>query len=542
MDYKSIFIFDPLSQLVGFFVLFFTLLVFIYSLGAIKNKRLEYYSWFFVTAIVSLGVVFSRNLFAILICWGFLGLSLFKLVNLYAGEQIAKAAKKTFIIVAGSDGFLLLGFLLYIHLSSHAAITGELLIINNSLALFSFILIAAGCFAKAGCMPLHTWIPEVAENAPVAVVAYLPASLDKLLGIYLLIRAAKDMFILNDSAKMILLIAGALTVIFAVMMALIQHNIKKLLGYHAVSQVGYMVLGIACASPLGFAAGLFHMINHAIYKSCLFLSAGNVEQKTKTAELNELGGLAKFMPLTFFTTLIASFSISGIPPLNGFVSKWMIYQGLIDFINVTQEQTLKVIAALALVLALIGSGLTLASFLKLNAGVFLGSPKKKTEEVSAAFLFSPLVLAAFCVIFGIFAYSTILPFIQKSIGNFKLTGFWQPGFATALAGLSLIIGIIIFMIAKKKVKLSPSFSGGEELAVNAVKIEDFYESIREMTIFKTIFNLAEKKVFDLYEVCKGGAFLFVRFLRYLHNGVLSSYLAWCLLGMMGLFYVFFKIR
>ncbi|MFA5272004.1 MAG: proton-conducting transporter membrane subunit [Candidatus Omnitrophota bacterium] len=543
MDFKNVLLFDSLSKLVGTFIIFFTAVIFVYSLGFIKTKKVEYYFWFFLTSIASLGVVFSGNLLYILIFWGFLGMALFKLVNLYSDTDadIAKVAKKTFIIVGGSDGFLLFGFLIYIYLTTSNLITGNIIIINTSLSLLSFVFIAIGCFAKAGCMPFHTWVPEVAEKASIPVVAYLPASLDKLLGIYLLARIVKDSFVLDDTAKIILLVAGSLTIICAVMMALIQHNIKKLLGYHAVSQVGYMVIGIACCSPLGLSAGLFHMINHAIYKSCLFLSIGNVEKRAGTAELEQLGGLGKFMPITFITTLIASFSISGIPPLNGFISKWMIYQGLIDFMNSSGSFTLKFVIALSLVLALIGSGLTLASFLKLNSGIFLGNPRKKVKEVRFLLLFTPLVLSILCLIFGIFAYSTILGFIQKSAGGFIEIGLWQPQLATGLIIAGLILGLIIFAIMKKKIRTSASFIGGEELLPEQeVKIGDFYNAIEKMPLLKNIYHLAEEKIFDLYEVFKRSAFLIIRFLRYLHNGILSTYLIWCLLGVVGLFFYLFK--
>jgi NADH:ubiquinone oxidoreductase subunit 5 (subunit L)/multisubunit Na+/H+ antiporter MnhA subunit len=243
------------------------------------------------------------------------------------------------------------------------------------------------------------------------------------------------------------------------------------------------------------------------------------------------------MPITFLTTLIASFSISGIPPLNGFISKWMLYQGLIDFTNTAQSQSLKIITAFALVLALVGSGLTLASFLKVNAGVFLGNSTKKVKEEGLLRNFPPLILSLLCIIFGIFAYVTILPWIEKSVGAFVFTGLWQPTLATGFIIAGIAIGLVMFMLSKK-IKVSPTFTGGRELADYAVKMEDFYAAIKEIKILKIIYDLAERKVFDIYEVFKKIAFLFVRFLRYLHNGVLSSYLAWCLLGMLFLFYTF----
>ncbi|MDP2923823.1 MAG: proton-conducting transporter membrane subunit [Candidatus Omnitrophota bacterium] len=543
MGVNDILIYDSLSKLVGFFVLLFTVLVFIYSTASIKTRRLEYYSWFLLTAIASLGVVFSKHLIAIVIFWGFLGLTLFKLINLYSdtSKDTAQVSKKAFIIVGGSDGFLLLGFLLYAYLTTSNSIGDRLLIINNPLSLLSFLFVVIGCFAKAGCMPFHSWVPETAEAATAPVVAYLPASLDKLLGIYLLIRVVKDVFILDNNAKIILLVLGALTIICAVMMALVQHNIKKLLGYHAVSQVGYMVLGIATATPLGIAAGMFHMINHAIYKSCLFLCAGNVEKQAGSSELEQLGGLGKFMPITFIATLIASFSISGIPPLNGFISKWMVYQSLIDFMKTAGTPVMKLIVALSLIMALIGSGLTLASFLKLNYGVFLGNPKKETKEVSFGLLISPIILSLLCIIFGIFASSTILVFIHKSVGGFSSIGLWKPTLATNLIILGVIIGLAVFRLLASKPRTTISFTGGEELAVNEeVKIADFYNTIKELRILKSIYRLAEEKFFDIYEQGANFVFAIGRFFQYLHNGVLPTYLVWTLLGMIGLFFMLLK--
>ncbi len=165
--------------------------------------------------------------------------------------------------------------------------------LNNGLLGVAYVCIAIAAFAKAGAMPFHSWIPDCAKSAPIVVTAYLPASLDKLLGIYLLTRLSIDLFIMSPWVNIFLMSIGAFTIIAAVMMALVQHNLKRLLGYHAVSQVGYMVLGIGTGNPLCIAGGLFHMLNHAVYKSCLFFSAGNVESQAKTTQLDELGGLAR---------------------------------------------------------------------------------------------------------------------------------------------------------------------------------------------------------------------------------------------------------
>ena len=199
---------------------------------------------------------------------------------------------------------------------------------SDYLAFFCFV---AAAFAKAGVIPLHTWLPDCGEKAHAPVTAFLPASLDKLLGIYLLVRMViESVSIMTGGMNTLLMMFGALTIIGAVLMALVQHDLKRLLAFHAVSQVGYMVMGIGTGTALGLAGGLFHMLNNAIYKSCLFLGAGVVEKRTGTVDLDRLGGLATRLPVTFAVCLIASLSISGIPPLNGFASKWMVYQAVID--------------------------------------------------------------------------------------------------------------------------------------------------------------------------------------------------------------------
>jgi hypothetical protein len=129
--------------------------------------------------------------------------------------------------------------------------------------------------------------------------------------------------------------------------------------------------------------------------------------------------------------------------------------------------------------------------------------------------------------------------IEKSVGVFVLTGLWQPTLATGFIITGIVIGLVMFMFSKQ-IKISPVFTGGRELADYALKLEDFYAAIKDIKILKIIYNLAERKVFDIYEQLKNITFLFIRFLRYLHNGILPTYLIWCILGIVGLFTIFFK--
>ncbi|MBU1125171.1 MAG: hypothetical protein KKC84_04020, partial [Candidatus Omnitrophica bacterium] len=399
-----LFTIDALNRFVFWAIGLFCLLTTIYSLRLIKKSRFQYYFWIFLTALVSMATVLANNFLLLLVLWGFLGVALYILVSM--GKDAAATAKKTFIIVGGSDVFMLLGVGIIYYLTGSFQMDAIKLELNSGLAVSAYLCLAVACFAKAGAMPFHSWIPDCAEDAPLPVVAYLPASLDKLLGIYLLARISLDVFVMNDVMNIVLMLVGAFTIIAAVMMALVQHNMKRLLGYHAVSQVGYMVLGIGTGTPLGIAGGLFHMLNHAIYKSCLFFTSGNVEYRTSTVELDRLGDLAKVMPLTYISCLIASLAISGVPPFNGFVSKWMVYQGLFNQLS-EASFALRITILFCVVAAMFGSGLTLASFMKLLHAVFLGrvsnTKRADVKEVNWMMWLPGIALVIICVLFGVFA-------------------------------------------------------------------------------------------------------------------------------------------
>ncbi|MCM8781510.1 MAG: hypothetical protein NC828_00405 [Candidatus Omnitrophica bacterium] len=518
-----------------------------------KGKRglLQYYLYLVLTAIVSVFAALANNLILLLIFWSFLGLTLYLLINM-GDEKSNLAAKKTFIIVGGSDALMLLGIGMIYYLTGTFQMDKiKLPIINYQLPIVAYLCLAIASFAKAGAMPFHSWIPDCAESAPVPVIAYLPASLDKLLGIYLLARISLNLFVMNSATNIFLMLIGMFTIIAAVMMALVQHNMKRLLGYHAVSQVGYMVLGIGTGNPVGIAGGLFHMLNNAIYKSCLFLTAGNVEYRTETSELDELGGLAKIMPITYISVVVASLSISGVPPFNGFVSKWMIYQGVITQLTINRLHftVRNVITILCLVAAMFGSGLTLASFMKLLHAAFLGqtqnSKRKIQNEVSWVMWFPPILLAMICVIFGIFANHIPLKyFIFPAVGDTTFIGTWYAGSATLMIFIGLALGMLLFSLKwiGSVIRQDTPYTGSETRDFSETKVTgtEFYNTIKEFGILNGIYKKAEKGFFDIYEQGKNIVFGIGRFFQYLHNGILPTYLVWCLLGMIGLFWVLLK--
>ncbi|OIO33682.1 MAG: hypothetical protein AUJ70_02700 [Candidatus Omnitrophica bacterium CG1_02_40_15] len=545
---------DSLSRFIVLAIGFFGFLVTLYSMRFMSSYKdvSSYYTYIIWTIGASILAVISNNVILLLISWGFLGFTLYGLINI-SGPKAAIVSKKTFIIIGGSDSLMILGFGMIWLITKSLNLSDMRIDINAPLAFWAFLLIIIGAFAKAGAMPFHTWIPGVAQEAPISVTAFLPASLDKLLGIYLLARLALDVFILNSFTYAILMVVGSITIIAAVMMALVQHDLKKLLGYHAVSQVGYMVLGIGTGNPIGIAGGLFHMLNHAIYKCCLFLSAGNVEYKTKTSELDNLGGLSKMMPITFFTTLVASCAISGVPPFNGFFSKWMIYQGLIE-----KGKSGGILWIICLVAAIFGSGLTLASFIKLIHAIFLGTPSherrtttegspersrgandERRNEVSWQMWLPALILAILCIIFGIFAYNIPLKhFIVPALNTgLSFIGTWPSLKATLFLLIGLAIGVIIYFLGNfKGVRVSESYIGGEQIQEDMrLSGTEFYNTVKELGLLKFIYKKAESGIFDIYEQGKSIVFGIGGFFQYLHNGVLPTYLVWTLLGMVGLF-------
>ncbi|MBN2863198.1 MAG: hypothetical protein JXN62_08565, partial [Bacteroidales bacterium] len=412
---------DSLSELIILFISLFSFLILLYSLVYIKEGRVKnYYAYFLITLGCSYGAVLSDNLILFLAFWGVLGLTLYKLIHQH-DEESSATAKKTLILIGSSDSLMILGIALIWKITGSLSMEGLNLATTNTLSVVAFLALLIGSFTKAGAFPFHTWVPDYAKNAPASSSAYLPAALDKLLGIYFLARLTTSIFILNDWLTILLLSIGVITIISAVMMALIQHNYKKLLGYHAVSQVGYMILGFGLGSMIGIAAGLFHMINNAMYKSGLLLSSGNIEYRTGKENIDDLGGLSQAMPVTFVASLIFAMSISGIPPLNGFASKWMIYQGIIDF--GAGSGIASKLWILWLALAVFGSALTLASFIKFIGGIFLSRRKPEFDKVREVpvLMWIPLaVLALMCIFFGVFATNVVVPKLFMPVtGSFE---------------------------------------------------------------------------------------------------------------------------
>jgi len=526
---------DGLSRLIVLFMSLLSLLVVIFSsryktVASIRN----YYAWFLITLGFSYGAVLANNLLLFLICWGILGISLYKLIQ-GKDEKSSRAAKKTLILIGASDGIMILGIAILWRVTGSLNMDEIKLPTSDLVRSIACLCLLIGSFTKAGAFPFHTWVPDYSESAPATSSAYLPASLDKLLGIYFLARITTQLFVMGDWMRFILLTIGVITIITAVLMALVQHNYKRLLGFHAVSQVGYMIVGFGLGSLIGIAAGLFHMINNAIYKGGLFLAAGAVEQQSGKEDLEDLGGLSRAMPITFFATLVFALSISGIPPFNGFASKWMIYQGIVDFGKGTGLSNQLWMVWLGL--AVLGSALTLASFIKFTGGIFLGrqqTASSRVKEVSPLMWVPMLILALLCIGFGVFSSKLVIPRLFMPVsGTFEYTGLWSSSLVGLMVLVSIALGLVIYLLGNiKNFRTSDSFVGGDKIQEEtSFSSLEFYKSIQEFHWIDSIYRKAKDRWFDLYDL--SGRFiswlggLFSR----LHTGILHDYTLWVVAGL-----------
>lgn len=525
----------------------FLFLITLYSIVKMKDhpRGNEYYAYVFLSAALANGAVLADNFVPLVFFWEGLLLTLYGLISL-GRKEANRTAVKAFIISGFCDFCMILGIgILW-------TITGTLTLSQISVkpegpAVAAFVLMMIGAIGKAGAMPFHTWIPDAAIDAPVTFMAFMPASFEKLLGIYLLARITLDLFKLEKGSALsiTLMIIGAATIVFAVMMALIQKDFKRLLSYHAVSQVGYMILGIGTAIPIGIAGGIFHMINHAMYKCGLFLSAGSVEHRTGTTELKKLGGLAREMPWTAFGFSVCALAISGVWPLNGFVSKEMVFHGALE-----SGYTIFAIAAW------VGAIFTFASFLKAGHSVFFGPRTKDVpavKESQGAIVIPILILALLCITFGVFNKLPLTNFIQPILEGHVEAGESIDFTSHALSVFNPVAGISILCLL---IALAIHFYGwkrGDKKAYLAS------EPVHKFPGIKQVYDLAEARVFDLYE--QGILFLrglsvvlfkgidrpidffyekivtavgraFTGVLSKAHTGHYANYLAWCLAGLL----------
>ena len=371
----------------------------VYSVNYMERftAKWKFYTLFFLMVGGMNGVVITGDMFNLFIFLEIAAIASYALVAFGTERHELEAAFKYAIMSTVGSLFILLGIaLLYsytstLNMADMANILAQKGISNVTLMVSVLFLMGFGL--KAALVPFHAWLPDAHPSAPAPISAMLSGVLIKSLGIYALCRIFYNVIGVSPTISSILMFLGALSMVAGVLLAIGQWDFKRLLAYHSISQVGYIVLGIGLGTPLGILGGLFHLFNHSVFKSLLFLNSGAVEYSTGTRDLQNMGGLASRMPVTGTTTLVASMSIAGIPPFNGFWSK------LIIIFAVVQDG--RFVYAF---LAVLASILTLASFMKVMKYAFFGKFRENLSRIKEVPFFMKLsmaTLAFFCLVGGI---------------------------------------------------------------------------------------------------------------------------------------------
>ena len=399
-----------------------------------------------VTAAMAL-VVLAANAMLFLVAWEVMALCGFLLV-LTEHEKPA-AQRAAFVYLTATHVATLALFALFALLGSAAGSFDFSHIARAGLPATPgvFLLALLGFGMKAGLMPFHFWLPGAHAAAPSHVSALLSGVLLKT-GIYGLLRVTGFFAAPPLWWGLALLTVGALSAVLGVAFALAQHDLKRLLAYHSVENVGIIALGVGLAlvgravgDPslvlLGFAGGALHVVNHALFKALLFLGAGSVDHACGTRELDRLGGLARAMPLTAGLFLLGAVAISGLPPLNGFVSEWLVYLGALRAVSSPSPVVAWAVLA-APVLALVG-GLAAACFAKVFGTVFLGTPRTdlaaKPRESPRAMLAPMALLATPCLLIGLFP-SLLVPALHRACAAWMRLAPSALGEAASVAATS----------------------------------------------------------------------------------------------------------
>ncbi|HYL77737.1 MAG TPA: hydrogenase 4 subunit B [Bryobacteraceae bacterium] len=435
-----------LDALSAFFNLTLSLLsaaVSVYSFGYIAHseirKRAGLFCFFFNLLLLSLTLVFTAsNVLFFLIVWELTAVSAYFLVAFdHESEEARKGGLLYLLMSRGGSGMMLVGFLL---LGSAAgsldadALHGVGQHLSPVLGAVTFLLLFFGFGVKAGIIPLHIWLPAAHPVAPSNVSALLSGIVIKA-GIYGMARVFFDFYgELPVWAGMLVLVAGVISALLGVLYALMEHDLKRLLAYHSIENIGIILMGFGSAllfrsfghpqlAALALIAGLFHTLNHGLFKCLLFLGAGGVLHAAHTRNMEEMGGLIRRMPMTALYFLIGAIAISGLPPLNGFVSEWLTYQALLAGFGATPTLTRLAFPVAGALLALTAA-LAAACFVKAFGITFLAFPRSEkaenAKEVSFSMRSGMAILALACVALGLGATWFLPVFDQITVQAFGI--------------------------------------------------------------------------------------------------------------------------
>jgi multicomponent Na+:H+ antiporter subunit A len=483
---------DGLSFLFAFMASGIGAAVLLYSVGYMAREKgtTRFYSFVLIFIAGMIHLVYTADLFLVYFSWELVGLCSFLLVGFWYQQPEAAYGARKVLTMTHLAGYGLFAAVVLIHVRTGSTLWTDPRV-QGAFTTGIFLLVLVAVLAKSVQFPLHTWIPD-AMAAPTPVSALLHAACYVKAGVYLVARL-HSLGPWPISWGLIVSWLGAGTLLIGVLFALAQHDLKRLLAFHTVSQIGYMMLGLGLGTPLGIAAGLFHCLNHGLFKGGLFLCAGAVQQACGTRDMDGLGGLARKMPHTMRVWLLCAGGIAGVPLLNGFVSKWLLYNAALE----ANQPALTLIAW-------IGSILTVFSFLKATSGVFLGSGGSATEhahEVSWTMVAGGSVLAAGCVLFGVapqIAITYLINPLLPALGCAPLAGVTWFGLSTeqgawfatgglAMGTVALLFGALVYWLpmpirgsAATAGGAPTVFTGGEPLSPQGrLGASDFSQIVKQ---------------------------------------------------------------
>ena len=489
-------ILDPISVMMLVVVTFVSLMVHIFSLGYMKGEErfATYYAFLALFTFSMLGLVVSSNLFQVYMFWELVGVSSYLLIGYYYDKPSAVAAsKKAFIVTRFADlgflvGILILAFygksldiktLIENLQSSELAAISTASFVGISALTWGLTLIFIGGAGKSAMFPLHIWLPDAMEG-PTPVSALIHAATMVVAGVYLVARLF-PLFSLTHAALSIVTFVGIVSAFLAAIIACTQTDIKRVLAYSTMSQIGYMMFALGVSdyggeNGLGYTASMFHLFTHAFFKSLLFLGAGVVIHFIHSNEMKDMGGLRKYLPVTNLSFFVACLAISGIPPLAGFFSK--------EEILLAASHSNKIVFWIAL----LTSGLTAFYMFRLYFSIFWNKQTEVHQHHSEApvSMKLPLIILTFCSIFA-----GLIPFGEYVSSDGKaLESHFDPGFSIVPVAFGVLGFLIAMWMYKKETskpeKISNSLGGLYKVAYKKFYIDEIYLFITKKIIFNLI--------------------------------------------------------
>lgn len=575
-----------------------------------KESLLAYYPLMLLLFASIVGVVSVRDMMFFIVFWEIMTLTSWALVIYERESETGLRAGLEYFIATHVATFLIIlaSLILYPRTPGPSFSFGALrtsfetlLISNPGLVHIVLALFFIGFVTKAGVLPFGFWLPNAYPAAPSSASAAFAGVLEKA-GIYGVVRVFCELLPISHHSYIwgeVIAVFGAISIFVGTMSALTQDDTKKLMSFHAIGQIGYMFLGIGLGifllpvnpplAIIALIAGLFHMINHSWFKTCLFLNAGSILYKTGTRDLNKVGGLIGLMPFTAATAIISSLSIAGIPPFNGFSSKLLIFES-----SIMSGVSSPIFIILGLV-AIFISAVTLASFLKFLNSAFLG--KLYIEggadirgDVPLSMKISQGTLAFLCILFGIIpllpvriiynAISSILPvnyspaavsLLGTSPTGFSLNlgegivGAWNPPWVLIAIVVLFALGYFISRAGRAPIRKAETWYGGREHVVEHVRYSShsFYKPFKQIFAFKIggiefeglypkTISLPKitmpytlKAVLDidhwLYYPFANGFMKLSRWFSRIHVGVPQVYILWIIIGLIACIIVLFVL-